>query len=202
MYADMLYCFGIGTHWKKELIKRREKVSMLHELCIIDKYLETAFMGAMNEFIDKRRDLIPPTFQPLTDKIDSYQRYYRNLNSTSSDELDSRPRAIVSKNTGAVVGFVAIRRYADPNDSDRKRIGDVEIAIRPTQFNLGFEEDIVKVVFAECLEMGLGKPIVTVNPNYTLLCEVLSNYPTEFEGEFEYASVTYKRMVVVLNEEG
>lgn len=175
---------------------------MLHELCIIDKYLETAFMGAMNEFIDKRRDLIPPTFQPLTDKIDSYQRYYRNLNSASSDELDSRPRAIVSKNTGAVVGFAAMRRYADPNDSDRKRVGDVEIAIRPTQFNLGFEEDIVKVVFAECLAMGLGKPIVTVNPNYTQLCEVLNSYQTEHEGEFEYAGVTYKRMVVVLNEEG
>lgn len=175
---------------------------MLHELCIIDKYLETAFMGTMNEFIDKRRDLIPPTFQPLTDKIDSYQRYYRNLNSASSDELDSRPRAIVSKNTGAVVGFAAIRRYADPNDSDRKRVGDVEIAIRPTQFNLGFEEDIVKVVFAECLAMGLGKPIVTVNPNYTQLCEVLDSYQTEYAGEFEYAGVTYKRMVVVLNEEG
>lgn len=173
---------------------------MLYELHKVNNTIETAFMGAMNEFLDRRKDLLPPTFQPPTGMIDDYARYCEQLDRKNNYYV-LYPMAIMSTNTSAVVGLASIRSFRYQTCKDRQDLGDVEIAIRPTQYDLGFEEDIVSVVFDKCMKIGLNQPIVTINHNFTKLYSLLTAYEHKYEHDFEHAGVKYKRMTVVLKYE-
>lgn len=163
---------------------------MLYELYPLYCVDQSALVAVLDEFAEKDKDSLPEAFNPMGNVKVNYALYIGRFKVVEYTNCMEHCFAYVCSNTKAVTGLISIRKYFSPTCEERKRLGDVEFAVRPSHRGFGFGTNMFKDLIAKCKEVGVTEPIFVIPKKYEtaihMICrldhtelEPATNYDTE-----------------------